>query len=208
MRIRLKWKSYYTKHSRVIILLKSRFIKAVQRIVLYSNLNELPILVYMEIKEKENLKLLKKRLRWIPVNPLNQWNKLDDDFNLLSGGEHYLSMLREMKELLIRMNDLNILVGAFNLYQLGDNEGYKVLKAFGYDPLTAHKMILRESTDIQLSRAEFESRASGTEKERDFYDKVAKVENILKRNLDLNGMSCKRWIYILKNLKHGSNKKE
>jgi hypothetical protein len=103
------------------------------------------------------------------------------------------------------MFDIDIIIAAFHLSEIGDKDGFDTLAAFGYEYNdTIQNRIKREITDIELSKIEIEKLFGGDQQNKDnssFFDTLAKVENKLGRQIDVEDWTCQRWISTIKNIK-------
>ena len=112
-----------------------------------------------------------------------------------------MAKLREVKAVLLQMSQLNLMIVAFHLHELGAKEGTELLIQLGINPATARSRIKREATDVLINKAIIENFYKDEGEPVDFLSTVATVEQSLGYQLKVEDLSCKRWIYIIKSLK-------
>lgn len=203
MQIKLKETWLYTKADSFISSFWSMIIRKLMAYCMYVSLYELPISLYMEIKRTGETKKLQKKLKRLPLKTSELWKSLSDEFAKLIGGHDYISRLLEYRDYLYRVNEVNILTAAWNLYEMGVKDGADVLKMFGLKLETAHSAIRRKITSMNIVKAKMDAEYAmlNSDKEDNFFATVVRVNKSVGYQHDLSTTSCMEWIEAIKLIK-------
>ena len=169
--------------------------------IIWSSCDTLPIKVFYEILETENIKLLgeadSEQLAIVWLEILDKyWQKVDP--------VKYKQNISKSVNLLKLKNQLTTMVAALTLCEYGQQEGMDVLKVFGYKDIdSALNGVQVVKTKLLLASAQATNEIKKVEF--NFYRDLAMMEQVLERSLNHDNITVSYWIELNKLAKQISN---
>lgn len=175
---------------------------------IYSNCAELPVVIFYEILETGNIKLLIKS-GFVKLAQLKkQWELIQQEFEQLTGNQKSHKSIVKSNFDLIRINRLNALITIYTLWQYRPKDNFAdELKYWGVNVNSIDHLktyILQEKTNLNIKLLKEQSKQTDTE-QKTLESIIVEVENALNRNIEFEKISVKKWIELCKSVEEKAN---
>lgn len=127
------------------------------------------------------------------------WEEIIKEYEKLTNSFGYTNHLRKLNNNTAKLNRLNGLIACVYLVKYNHKDAQEYTK-FWKVPETVEGIttaILQEKTRLNIEAVRNKSSKS---EEVDFEKLVVQIENSLERNLDIENITVKKWVYICKSI--------
>jgi hypothetical protein len=174
-----------------------------KRFKFYKDCGELPVRIFFDIMDKQELRLLLKCNR-LPVYDVSKllpvWENILHEYEKLTDSFGYTNSLKKISFDAIKTNRLNGLIACYYLLKYNMPESEEALQYWKISNISTDALktkILQEKTKLNIEAIR---KRKDVKQDFDFETMVMDVENSLERNLDINTMTVKRWVAACKSI--------